>query len=135
MRATMTYGAKDVRVENVPDAKILGSTDALVRVTRACICGNGPQFAEAWTGPWVGSSPLPSAGKRTREGLTIQPATTLALALCAGEGAAQTGNQNGRPQPYRCRSGIACTGDYAVRTIAEQLWQRPGLSTGSMRAR
>src|SRR4051812_20269067 len=40
MRATMMYGAKDVRVENVPDAGILGSTDALVRVIRACICGS-----------------------------------------------------------------------------------------------
>ena len=34
------YGAGDVRVENVPDATILNPTDALVRVTRACICGS-----------------------------------------------------------------------------------------------
>lgn len=40
MRATLMYGAHDVRVENVPDAKIQKSTDALVRVTRACICGS-----------------------------------------------------------------------------------------------
>ncbi|MFL6228957.1 MAG: zinc-dependent alcohol dehydrogenase family protein [Pyrinomonadaceae bacterium] len=40
MRATVMYGAGDVRVENVPDARIIEPTDALVRVTRACICGS-----------------------------------------------------------------------------------------------
>jgi threonine dehydrogenase-like Zn-dependent dehydrogenase len=34
------YGAGDVRVENVPDAQIIKPTDALVRVSRACICGS-----------------------------------------------------------------------------------------------
>jgi threonine dehydrogenase-like Zn-dependent dehydrogenase len=40
MLATMMYGAGDVRIENVPDAQIVDPTDALVRVTRACICGS-----------------------------------------------------------------------------------------------
>jgi threonine dehydrogenase-like Zn-dependent dehydrogenase len=40
MRATIMYSAGDVRIENVPDATIVESTDALVRVTRACICGS-----------------------------------------------------------------------------------------------
>ncbi len=39
MRANVMYGAGDVRVENVPDASLVESTDALVRVTRAAICG------------------------------------------------------------------------------------------------
>ena len=34
------HGAGDVRIENVPDARIVEPTDALVRVTRACICGS-----------------------------------------------------------------------------------------------
>jgi hypothetical protein len=34
------YGAGDVRVENVPDARIIEPTDALVVVTRAAICGS-----------------------------------------------------------------------------------------------
>lgn len=34
------YGAGDVRIENVPDPRIINSTDAVVRVTRACICGS-----------------------------------------------------------------------------------------------
>jgi threonine dehydrogenase-like Zn-dependent dehydrogenase len=40
MRATVMYGAGDVRIENVPDAQIIKPTDALVTVTRACICGS-----------------------------------------------------------------------------------------------
>jgi threonine dehydrogenase-like Zn-dependent dehydrogenase len=34
------YGAGDVRVETVPDAHLIEPTDALVRVTRAAICGS-----------------------------------------------------------------------------------------------
>ncbi|HET7777106.1 MAG TPA: zinc-dependent alcohol dehydrogenase family protein [Rudaea sp.] len=40
MRATVMFGAHDVRIQNVPDASIVSPTDALVRVTRACICGS-----------------------------------------------------------------------------------------------
>jgi threonine dehydrogenase-like Zn-dependent dehydrogenase len=40
MRATVMYGAADVRVETVPDARIVEATDALLTVTRACICGS-----------------------------------------------------------------------------------------------
>src|SRR5437667_10612262 len=40
MRATVMYGAGDVRIENVPDPQIIEQTDALIRVTRACVCGS-----------------------------------------------------------------------------------------------
>jgi threonine dehydrogenase-like Zn-dependent dehydrogenase len=40
MRATVMYGTHDVRVETVPDARLIEPTDALVVVTRACICGS-----------------------------------------------------------------------------------------------
>ena len=40
MRATLMYGAGDVRIEDVPDPQILRPTDAVVRVTRSCICGS-----------------------------------------------------------------------------------------------
>ncbi|MFD9734591.1 zinc-binding dehydrogenase [Umezawaea sp. NPDC059074] len=39
MRATILYGAGDVRVENVPDSVVELPTDALVRVTASCVCG------------------------------------------------------------------------------------------------
>ena len=35
MKATVMYGARDVRVETVPDARLIETTDAVVRVTRA----------------------------------------------------------------------------------------------------
>src|SRR6266550_541044 len=40
MRATVMHKAHDVRIENVPDAAINDPTDALIRITRACICGS-----------------------------------------------------------------------------------------------
>jgi threonine dehydrogenase-like Zn-dependent dehydrogenase len=40
MRATLMYGAGDVRVETVPDSTLTYPTDALVRVTASCICGS-----------------------------------------------------------------------------------------------
>ena len=40
MLATLMYGAGDVRVEEVPDAGLVEPTDAVVAVTRACICGS-----------------------------------------------------------------------------------------------
>jgi threonine dehydrogenase-like Zn-dependent dehydrogenase len=40
MRATVMHKAHDVTIENVPDASIIEPTDALIRVTRACICGS-----------------------------------------------------------------------------------------------
>src|SRR6266446_2842109 len=40
MRATLMYEAGDVRIENVRDPSVDAPTDAIVRVTRACICGS-----------------------------------------------------------------------------------------------
>src|SRR5215217_2298553 len=40
MRATLMYEAGDVRVEDVPEPSIVEPTDAVIRVTRASICGS-----------------------------------------------------------------------------------------------
>ncbi|MFJ8307424.1 MULTISPECIES: zinc-dependent alcohol dehydrogenase family protein [unclassified Streptomyces] len=40
MRATVIHAPHDIRVEEVPDPKVQVSTDAVVRVLRACICGS-----------------------------------------------------------------------------------------------
>jgi len=40
MRATVMYCVHDVRVETVRDARLVETTDALVSITRACICGS-----------------------------------------------------------------------------------------------
>jgi threonine dehydrogenase-like Zn-dependent dehydrogenase len=51
MRATVYHGPRDVRVEDVPDAALQERTDALVRVTHACICGS-----DLW--PYRGAEPV-----------------------------------------------------------------------------
>lgn len=56
MRATLMYGAGDVRVENVPDPKIQNPTDAVVRVVRSCVCGS-----DLWP---YGSMPVSEEGRR-----------------------------------------------------------------------
>src|SRR5881394_1737532 len=40
MRATVMFGAADVRIETIPDPRVIEPTDAVVTVTRACICGS-----------------------------------------------------------------------------------------------
>ncbi|MGV1008366.1 MAG: alcohol dehydrogenase catalytic domain-containing protein [Dermatophilaceae bacterium] len=40
MKATYIYGAGDVRVIDVPEPILQAPTDAVVRVTRACVCGS-----------------------------------------------------------------------------------------------
>ncbi len=55
MRATVYYGPGDVRVENVPDPAIKQPTDAIVRITHACICGSDLWFyrgLEDWKPGW-----------------------------------------------------------------------------------
>ncbi len=50
MRATMFHGPGDVRIEEVPDPRIESPTDAIVRITHACICGS-----DLWPFRGVGS--------------------------------------------------------------------------------
>lgn len=50
MRATVFHGPGDVRIEDVPDPRIEAPTDAVVRVTAACICGS-----DLWPYRGVGS--------------------------------------------------------------------------------
>jgi threonine dehydrogenase-like Zn-dependent dehydrogenase len=56
MRATVMYGAGDVRVEHVPDPVIQDPTDAVVRVLQTCICGS-----DLWP---YGSLPHSEHGRR-----------------------------------------------------------------------
>ena len=78
MRATLMYGAGDVRVEHVTRPGAAGTADALVRVLRSCICGSdlwpdildgsfepGRRYStprSAWMTCRAGTGPWPSAG-------------------------------------------------------------------------
>ncbi|MCE3240354.1 MAG: Threonine dehydrogenase [Deltaproteobacteria bacterium] len=57
MRATVMYRAGEVRIETVPDARIIEPTDAVVAVSRACICGS-----DLW--PYRGMEEIPDSGRR-----------------------------------------------------------------------
>lgn len=55
MKATVYYAPGDVRVETVPDPVIQHPTDAIVRITHACICGSDLWFyrgEEEWQPGW-----------------------------------------------------------------------------------
>jgi threonine dehydrogenase-like Zn-dependent dehydrogenase len=58
VRATVMYAAGDVRIETVPDARLIKPSDALVRVSRAAICGS-----DLW--PYKSMEPTGS-GRRMR---------------------------------------------------------------------
>jgi threonine dehydrogenase-like Zn-dependent dehydrogenase len=40
MRATVIYGERDIRIDEVPDPVLMTDTDAVVRVVAACVCGS-----------------------------------------------------------------------------------------------
>jgi threonine dehydrogenase-like Zn-dependent dehydrogenase len=52
MRATVFHAPGDVRVETVPDPRIEAPTDAVVRVTYACICGSDLWFYRGVNANW-----------------------------------------------------------------------------------
>ena len=52
MRATVYHAPGDVRVEDVPDPRIERPTDAVVRVTYACICGSDLWFYRGIDAGW-----------------------------------------------------------------------------------
>ena len=49
MKATIFHAPGDIRVEHVPDPAIMEATDAIVRVTHACICGSDLWFYRGLT--------------------------------------------------------------------------------------
>ena len=51
MKGTVLYGARDVRFEERPEPKILNATDAIIRISAACVCGS-----DLW--PYRGINPI-----------------------------------------------------------------------------
>src|SRR2546428_9042150 len=72
MRATLLYGAGDVRVENVPDPKLIEPTDALLTVSRACICGS-----DLW--PYTLMEPAPTGRRMGHEAIGVVAAVGQAV--------------------------------------------------------
>ncbi len=51
MRGTLLYGPRDVRVEERPNPTIIEPTDAILRISTACVCGS-----DLW--PYRGIEPI-----------------------------------------------------------------------------
>lgn len=51
MRGTLLYGPRDVRVEERSDPTIIEPTDAILRISTACVCGS-----DLW--PYRGIEPI-----------------------------------------------------------------------------
>ena len=79
MRATMMYGAGDVRLENVANPSIVEPTDAVVRVVQACIFGS-----DLWT---YKDMPKSEPGNSS---LLASPRSSSKGAMHAVEGAHET---------------------------------------------
>ncbi len=103
MRATLMYGAGDVRVENVPDPVIKHPTDALVRITASCVCGS-----DLWPYATIHAPHRPTFQTRRVVGAGISPRE--------GSGGPWTPGTRGRP---RCPAGGRSSSD-----------DRTGLRTG-----
>ena len=52
MKGTVLYWARDMRFEERPEPKILNATDAIIRISAACVCGS-----DLW--PYRGINPVP----------------------------------------------------------------------------
>lgn len=64
MRATIMYGTRDVRVEEVPDAVLVEPTDAVVKVVAACVCGS-----DLW--PYRGVEPVTEPKRMGHEAVGV----------------------------------------------------------------
>ena len=119
------YGAGDVRVESLPDAVLQASTDAVVRVVRACICGSdlhpyrgmpaseqGSPMGHEYVGvveetgsEVTGLTPATSSSRRSRTPTT--PASSAARVCTPPAGSAASGrpaaSAAGRPRPSAYR--------------------------------
>jgi threonine dehydrogenase-like Zn-dependent dehydrogenase len=51
MKSTVIHGPRDIRFEDQPDPTILHATDAIIRVSAACVCGS-----DLW--PYRGAQPI-----------------------------------------------------------------------------
>jgi threonine dehydrogenase-like Zn-dependent dehydrogenase len=79
MRATMIHGERDIRLEQVPDPTILARTDAIVRVSAACVCGS-----DLW--PYRGVRPTPHPARIGHEFVGVVEAVGADVAeVAAGD--------------------------------------------------
>jgi threonine dehydrogenase-like Zn-dependent dehydrogenase len=84
------YGAGDVRVESVPDAVLVDPTDAVVRVSRACICGSDlwpyASMAPSETGQSMGHEAIGVVESVGRDVARIKPGDVVVMPFAFSDG-------------------------------------------------
>lgn len=93
MRAITWHGRHDIRVDNVPDPKILEPTDAIIKITATAICGSDLHLyngvmAGMQEGDIIGHEPMGiveevgSAVKRLKKGDRVVVPFTISCGAC-----------------------------------------------------
>src|SRR5213082_2254604 len=90
MRATIMHGAGDVRIEDVPEPTLVEPTDAVVRVTRACICGSDlwpfASMEPSETGQSMGHEAIGVVEEVDAEVRTIKPGDVVVMPFAFSDG-------------------------------------------------
>src|SRR4051794_5470198 len=90
MRATLMYQAGDVRIEDVPDPSIDAPTDAILRITRACICGSDlwpyASMERSETGQSMGHEAIGVVEDVGSDVTTIKPGDVVVMPFAFSDG-------------------------------------------------
>ncbi len=90
MQATVMYSAGDVRIENVPDARLVEPTDAVLRVSRACICGSDlwpyASMERSETGQSMGHEAIGVVEEVGADIRTIKPGDVVVMPFAFSDG-------------------------------------------------
>jgi threonine dehydrogenase-like Zn-dependent dehydrogenase len=117
MRATVMHSAGDVRIENVPDASLIEPTDALVSVTRACICGS-----DLW--PYKTLEPTETGRRMGHEFIGVVEAVGAEVAKL------KPGDLVVAPFAYSDGTCIFCHEGLHTSCVAGGFWGRDGVDGG-----
>ena len=84
MKAVTWHGKRDVRIEEVPDPRILEPTDAIVRITTTAICGSDLHLYEVLTpfmteGDVLGHEPMGIVEEVGREVRNVAPGDRVVI--------------------------------------------------------
>lgn len=115
------YGAGDVRVIDVPDPTLQQPTDALVRVTRACVCGSDLHPYHSMpadeTGSPMGHEFVGVVEETGTQVTTLAPGDFVIAPFAVSCGACEF-----------CRAGLQTS------CVNGGFWNDPGLGTGGGQA-
>jgi len=144
MRATVMYAARDVRTVDVPDPSIIDLTDAIVRVTSACVCGSDlwpyADMAPSETGQSMGHEAIGIVDAARQVGVpvaisfTVETDGTLPSGMPLAQAIAEVDSAGGPDyfcincaHPTHIEPGVAQPGAWRERIIGI----RPNASTKS----